>query len=181
VHAKATSTSDVVETFPPFDKWLHLTMCMYSRVLGGLEDLEIYDISIPLGLVAKSYKSMSAYRNHFRTTLWSEASNMAIYDSRVIGEFQHTLCVIRATPNFATIWMSYVGECKVIFELDYNVTKVHVLLYSWVQATTRDTQVGTKKDEFGFNFVHSGRLLLVREQPFVFLAQVEQYFFNECV
>jgi hypothetical protein len=124
---------------------------------------------------------MLAYGNHFRTALWLEASNLAIHDSRVIGEFEHTLCVIRATPNSATIWMSYVGECKVILELNYGVTKVHVLLYSWVQATTHDTHVGTKKDEFGFNFIHSGRLMLVQEQPFVFLAQVEQFFFNECV
>jgi hypothetical protein len=122
-HAKATSITDVVETFPPFDKWLHSTMCMQSKVLGGLEELGVYGLSIPFAIVAKLYRNMSAYNNHFRVALWLGASNMATYNLGVVGEFEHTPCVTRATPNFATIWMSYVGECKKILELDYGVKR----------------------------------------------------------
>lgn len=137
----------------------------------------MYDFSIPPALVAKLYKNMSTYSNHFRVALWPKASNMATYDSRVVGEFEHTPCVNRATHNHVTIWVNYVRECKEILELDYGVTKVLILLYSWVWATTYGIQVGTKKDEFSFTFIHFGRLLLVHEQPFIFLAQVEQGFF----
>ncbi len=53
---------------------------------------------------------------------------MATYDSKVVGEFEHTPCVTRATPNLATIRVSYVGECKEFFELNYGVMKVFILL-----------------------------------------------------
>ncbi len=141
-------------------------MCMQSKVSGGFEKPKVYDLSIPPTLVAKLYRSMSTYSNHFRVALWPEASNMATYDSRVVGEFEHTPCVSMAIRNPIIIWVSYVGECKEILELDYGVTKVLVLLCSWVWATTSGIQVGTKKDDFGFTFIHFGRLLLVREQPF---------------
>ncbi len=49
---------------------------------------------------------------------------MAIYNSWVIGEFEHTPRVTRATPNPTTIWVNYVGECKEVLELDYGVMKV---------------------------------------------------------
>jgi hypothetical protein len=66
-------------------------------------------------------------------------------------------------PILQTNWVNYVRECKEILELDYGVTKVPVLLYSWVWATTYNVQVGTKKDEFGFTRIHFGRLLPMRE------------------
>jgi hypothetical protein len=84
---------------------------------------------------------------------------MATYNSGVVGEFEHTPCVTKPTRNAETIRVSYVGECKEIWELDYGVTKLPILLW----AITNGIQVGTKKDEFGFTFIHFGRLLPMRE------------------
>jgi hypothetical protein len=88
----------------------------------------MYDLSIPLTFVAKSYRNMLAYDNHFRVVLWPKANNMAKYDLRVIGEFEHTPCVTKSTPNPVIIWVNYVKEYKEILELDYGVTKA--LFYS---------------------------------------------------
>lgn len=65
---------------------------------------------------------------------------MATYNSRVIGEFEHTPCVTRATRNPTTIRVSYVGECKEILELDYGVIEVPVLLCSWAQVAFKLAQ-----------------------------------------
>jgi hypothetical protein len=66
-----------------------------------------------------------------------------------------------------------------ILELDYNVTKVLMLLCSWVQPSTHDVHAGTKVDEFGFTLVNFRTLLLIQEQPFVFPSQVNQVFFSD--
>jgi hypothetical protein len=92
---------------------------------------------------------------------------MATYNLGVVGEFEHTPCVTKATYNPIIIQVNYVGECKEILELDYGLTKAPIVLCSWVWGTTNGIQVGTKKDEFGFTFIHFGRLLPMREQPFV--------------
>jgi hypothetical protein len=57
---------------------------MWSRVSRGLEELEMYDLSIQLALVAKSYRSMLTYNNQFKAALWPEASNMATYNLGVV-------------------------------------------------------------------------------------------------
>jgi len=66
-----------------------------------------------------------------------------------------------------------------ILELNYGATKVLMLLCSWVQPSTRDVHAGTKVDEFGFTLVNFRMLLLIQEQPFVFLSQVDQMFFSD--
>jgi hypothetical protein len=78
------------------------------------------------------------------------------------------------TPEYVI----YIGECKEILELDYNVTKVPMLLCSWVQPNMCSVHASTKVDEFGLTLVNFRKLLLIQEQPFVFPSQVDQMFFS---
>jgi hypothetical protein len=47
-------------------------------------------LSIPPSLIARSYKSMATFGNHFQVAAWPTTSSMVTYDYGVIGEFAHT-------------------------------------------------------------------------------------------
>jgi hypothetical protein len=51
--------------------------------------------TFPPTLVAKLYRNMLAYDNHFRAALWLVANNMATYDSGVVAKYEHTPCVTK--------------------------------------------------------------------------------------
>lgn len=89
--------------------------------------------------------------------------------------------IIVKNPNPICQIVSYIKECKEILQLDYGLTKVLVLLCSWVQARTHGPHANTKKDEFGSTLVNFIRLILAKEKPFVFPSQVEQVFFYDSI
>jgi hypothetical protein len=78
--------------------------------------------------MAKSYKEIVTYGNHFRVIAWPRVSNMVAYDLGVIGEFKHTSSTLRGNPTPTPEWICYIGECKDIFELDYGLAKVTTIL-----------------------------------------------------
>jgi hypothetical protein len=123
--------------------------------LSITNEIEVHDMSVLPALVAKAYKTIIAYGNHFRVTTWPGTTNMVTYDSGVLGEFEHTPSPTRTNPNPTHEQVTCVGECKEILKLDYEATRVPILLCSWVRATT----CCHEKKEFGFTLVHFRRLL----------------------
>jgi hypothetical protein len=49
--------------------------------------------------MAKSYKGIATYGNHSKAATWLGANNMVIYDSWVIGEFEHTSSAFKGNPT----------------------------------------------------------------------------------
>jgi hypothetical protein len=64
-------------------------------------EVEVHDLLVPLAFVAKDYKIIVAYGNHFRATTWPGTTNMVMYNSCVLGEFEHTLSPTKTNPNLA--------------------------------------------------------------------------------
>jgi hypothetical protein len=82
--------------------------------------------------LTKSYKNMVAFGNHFKATTWSSVNNMVTYDYGVLGVFERTQPITRDNPNQISEFVTYTRECQEILILDYGMTKVPMLLCSWV-------------------------------------------------
>lgn len=120
---------------------------MTSKVgVDGVEnEIEIQNLSCPPSTMAKSYRNMAAYGNHFRIMSWLGANSMVTYDCGVLGQFEHTQPITWDNPKPIMESMTYIGECQEIIELDYGMTKVPILLCSWVQTTGRGANVSMCK------------------------------------
>jgi hypothetical protein len=62
-------------------------------------EVEVHDLLVPPTFVAKAYKNIAAYGNHFRATTWLGIANMVTYDLGMLGEFEHTPSPTRTNPN----------------------------------------------------------------------------------
>lgn len=127
------ATSDAnLEAFPNFPQWLQEVLVAYpTRGFNINNEFEVHNMSVPPTPVAKAYKSIIAYDNHFRATTWLGTTNMVTYNSGVLREFKHTPSPTRTNPNSAHEH-TYIGECKEILKLNYGATRVPILLCSWV-------------------------------------------------
>ncbi len=79
-----------MEAFPSFQVWLQKNTKSSNGDPTNEKHFELQDSCIPPSLIAKSYKSMVAYGNHFKATTWLATCSMVIYDSGVMAEFEHT-------------------------------------------------------------------------------------------
>jgi hypothetical protein len=122
-----------LEAFPNFPQWLQEALVAYlARGLDINNEIEVHNMSISPTPMAKAYKSIIAYGNHFRATTWPRTTNMVMYNLSMLGEFEHTPSPMRTNPNSAHEQVSYIGECKEILKLDYGATRVPIILCSWV-------------------------------------------------
>jgi len=78
-----------LEAFPNFPAWL-------IEVVARLGDDPIIETNVEMqyllitpSLIARSYKSMATFGNHFWVVAWLATSNMVTYDFGVMGEFEH--------------------------------------------------------------------------------------------
>ncbi len=171
---------DGVEAFPSIWVWLQKNTKSSNGDPTDERHFELQDSCTPPSLIAKFYKSMATYGNHFRATTWLATSSMVTYDSRVMAKFEHTPTNTHDNWNLQLETIHYVRECKKILELDYGFeTKVHVLLCFWIQVKAHGLHVAMRKYEWGFTLVHFKWLLPTWEQPFTFASQVEQVFFSK--
>ncbi len=76
--------------FPSFLEWIRTTLVV--DIEGQLVEnaCELWDMLVPHVFITRSYKSIMAYGDHYRTIAWLNAKNMVTYDSWVMGEFAHT-------------------------------------------------------------------------------------------
>jgi len=99
------------------------------NVESTYEDIwELWDISTPPTLMAKSCQSKTMYGNHFKVGACISTNSMATYDLGIMDQFEHTPPTTMENQNHGSELKVYVGECNEILELDYEVIKVNVLL-----------------------------------------------------
>jgi hypothetical protein len=119
---------------------------------------EVWDISTMPTLLAKAYRNIITYGNHFRVASWSSSCSMVTYDCGVMNQFEHSPPMTKENPNPEVELIDYVGECQEILELDYGFIKVNVLLCTWVQPSTQRAHIRMKRNKFGFLLVNFKRL-----------------------
>jgi hypothetical protein len=116
-------------------------------------------------LLARSYKNIVAYGNHFKANIWHGISSPTTYDVGVMAEFEHLPPITRNNLDPQPEQMQHIGECKEVLKLHYGLTTMTILLCFYVQVTTCGAKGGTRRDEHGFLLVNFKRLL-EQEQPF---------------
>jgi hypothetical protein len=84
---------------------------------------------------------------------------MVTYDYGVLGVFERTQPITRDIPNQISEFVIYARKCQKILELDYGMTKMPMLLCSWVQAFKHGVHATMWKDEFTFTLMNFKRLL----------------------
>lgn len=149
-----------VEAFPCFPAWLQEYIESSNGDPVDERHSKLQDLCIPPSLIAKSYKNIVAYGNHFRATTWLATCSMVTYDFGVMAEFEHTPTGTHDNQNLQLETIRYVREWKEILELDYGFeTKVHVFLCFWIRARAHGLHVAMKKNEWGFTLVNFKQLL----------------------
>jgi hypothetical protein len=77
------------KVFPNFQEWTKTTLTANTKGQLVENAHELWDMLIPSAFIARSYKSIMAYGNHYRIVAWPNTNNMVTYDFGVTGEFAH--------------------------------------------------------------------------------------------
>jgi hypothetical protein len=64
--------------------------------------------------MAKSFRNIATYGNHFKATTWANASSMVIYNYGIMGQFEHTPPIVTNKQNHGFELKVYVGKCNEI-------------------------------------------------------------------
>jgi hypothetical protein len=70
--------------------WLQQVVTSNASIIGVENEAKIRNLSFPPSTMAKSYKNMVAFGNHFRVTIWPSVNNVVTYGYGVLGVFEHT-------------------------------------------------------------------------------------------
>ncbi len=111
---KESSEVGLAASLPSFLKWLQEMVDGYNGREEYENLCELQDLSIPPMFMAKSYRSIATYGNHFRATTWFGYNTMVTYDHRVMGQFEHTPLATKDNPDPMVELVVYVKECQEI-------------------------------------------------------------------
>jgi hypothetical protein len=81
---RASLIRDGFEVVPTFPEWVQVVVDGYTWRLEKGNAQKLHDLSIPPTFIARSYKSLAAYDNHFRPTSWPNTNTMVIYNLGVM-------------------------------------------------------------------------------------------------
>jgi hypothetical protein len=167
---------------PPFVDWFPLAI--REQPFEDVEEKQLLSyFSMPPAPTAVSYKSCTAYGNHWRTMSLSrlvdcDGSDYATFDSGMACSFKQLL--VNNKGEMVEKSMVYVGVLTEILKLDYGPLPNPILLFKgkWVDSKTQPRERATiRHDESGLlqaNFSHE--LSAQMKMDYVLPSQVQQVF-----
>ncbi len=108
---KKASADKAHKSILNFPKWLQEVVGRESGESANENWGEVWDISTLLSVLAKAYKNIVAYENHFKATSWSSNCSMVTFDCGVMNQFERTPPMTKENPNPEAEPIYYVGEC----------------------------------------------------------------------
>jgi hypothetical protein len=122
---------------------------------------------------------MKAYKNHYKVFINTYGNTSATYDSGVASIFHQEQ---QSTEGTRLGVLQYVGILKDVILLNYGLISQPVILFKcdWVRNGLDTWGNATYKcDDDGFLLVNFRQLKTRVDEPYVFLAQVQQVFYAE--
>ena len=162
---------------PGFAEWLEQEVDeAMAQGLPVSEDVQ--DSSKLPSIEAKTFKSMYAYRYHFRVKSFDQRMKTTC-NSGVAAVFRQPCRSGRQDLNVITADLEYVGQILEIVELNYRRHCVVLLVCEWVKANYRGQNATVKKDEWGFTLANFEALVPPGYDSFAFPIHCHQIFFSD--